>query len=145
VAELLRIRGRDVKVRRPWGVFFLSLVTVGIYYLVWYFKTNKELRSFGIDVSPGIALLAVSLGGILIIPPFVSQWRFYKRIGRAQQNVEMDHRISHVTGFVLYLIALIFLPIEVVYAQHHLNRLWRHLEEEQEKERAGMRGRAPVA
>ena len=29
------------------------------------------------------------------------------------------------SGFILYLIALIFLPVEVIYAQDELNKAWR--------------------
>lgn len=43
------------KTRNPWGVWLLSLITIGIYPLIWYFKINKELRDFdpSIDVQPG--------------------------------------------------------------------------------------------
>ncbi len=141
MAEAITIRGTTAKIRRPWGAFFLSLITFGIYYLVWYYKTNRELRdASGIDVSPGVALLAMSLGAVLIVPPFVSQWRYYKRIRQAQGDAGMDHSISHVTGFVLFLVALVLLPFEIPYAQHHLNRLWRHLQAEDFKHRSGMRG-----
>jgi Domain of unknown function (DUF4234) len=140
VAEVVRVDGVSAKLRRPWGVFLLVLVTLGIYYLVWYYKTNRELADYGIGDSPGLSLLAITLGGLLIVPPFVSEWRYYRRISQAQARAGMDHRISHVTGFVLYLIALIVLPFETVYAQHHLNRLWRHLVEEARKAELGMRG-----
>jgi hypothetical protein len=140
VAQAVTVDGAQVKLRNPWGVFLLVIVTLGIYYLVWYYKANRELRDFGSDVSPGVALLAITLGGLIIIPPFVSEWRFFKRIGEAQQRAGLEHRISHVTGFLLYLIALILLPFEAVYGQHHLNRLWRHVLEESEKAQLGLRG-----
>jgi formate hydrogenlyase subunit 3/multisubunit Na+/H+ antiporter MnhD subunit len=141
VAEKVAIRGNEAKIRRPWGAFFLALITLGIYYLVWYYKTNRELREIsGIDVSPGVAVLAISLGGLLIIPPFVSQWRFYKRIRQAQETAGLDHPVSHITGFVLFLVATVLLPFEIPYAQHHLNRLWMHEREEESKRAAGMRG-----
>ena len=140
MAESLQLDGASVKIRRPWGVFLLVLVTLGIYYLVWYYKTNRELADFGVGDSPGLSLVAITLGGLLIIPPFVSEWRYYRRIGEAQARAGIDHRISHVTGFVLYLIALILLPFETVYAHHHLNLLWRHRAEEAQKASLGMRG-----
>jgi hypothetical protein len=28
------------KIRSPWGVFFLALVTLGIYYLYWYYQAK---------------------------------------------------------------------------------------------------------
>ena len=140
MAEVLHLDSGSVKIRNPCGVFLLVLVTLGIYYLVWYYKTNRELANYGVGDSPGLSLLAVTLGGLLVVPPFVSEWRYYRRIGEAQARAGMEHRISRVTGFLLYLIALILLPFETVYAQHHLNRLWRHLAEEARKAELGMRG-----
>ena len=140
MAEVVQVGGGSAKLRNPWAVFLLILVTLGIYYLVWCYKTNRELADYGVGDSPGLSLVAITLGGFLIVPPFVSEWRFFKRIGDAQARAGMEHRISHVTGFVLYLIALILLPFEAVYGQYHLNRLWRHLVEEAQKAQLGMRG-----
>jgi hypothetical protein len=140
VAEQLALPHGGAKLRRPWGVFLLILVTLGIYYLVWYYKTNRELASYGVGDSPMTSVVAITIGGFLIVPPFVSEWRFFRRIGEAQQKAGLDHRISHVTGFVLYLLALVLLPFEAVYAQYHLNRLWRHLGDEARKGELGMRG-----
>jgi hypothetical protein len=141
MAETVAIRGRPAKIRHPWGVFLLALITFGIYYIVWYYKTNRELRDVaGIDVRPGIALLAITLGSFLVIPPFVSTWRFFKRIRQAQDAAGVSHPISHVTGFLLYIVAVFLFPVETPYAQHHLNRLWRHELEEEGKHQAGMRG-----
>ena len=141
MAEIVAIRGNRAKLRRPWAVFGLSLITFGIYYIVWYYKVNRELRDIGrIDVSPGVALLAITLGAFLIIPPFVSMWRFFKRIQRAQEAAGVEQPISHVMGFVLYLVAVILLPVETWYAQYHLNRLWQHELDEEGRRSAGMRG-----
>ena len=79
--------------------------------------------------------LAITLGGILIVPPLVSEWRFFKRIGRAQELVGLDHRISHVTGFLLVLLAYVLLPFEIAYGQHHLNRLWEQAAAQLERQR----------
>ena len=132
MAETVAIRGNNAKIRRPWAVFVLSLVTFGIYYIVCYYKVNREQRDIAkIDVSPGVALLAITLGALIIVPPFVSMWRFFKRIRSAQEAAGVEQPISHVMGFVLYLVAVFFLPVETWYAQYHLNRLWQHeLDEE---------------
>ena len=143
-----------VKIINPWVAFLLALVTLGIYYIFWFGIRNSELNDFGLSfggeknplrVSVFLAIVANTIGWLLIVPPFVSQWRYYRRIGRAQELAGLDHRISHVTGFLLYVVALFLLPFEIPYAQHHLNRLWEHVAAEREKAAAGMRGVAPTS
>jgi hypothetical protein len=143
VARSLHAYDVPVKERSPWGVFLIAIVTLGIYYLVWYYKVNREVRDFGqaltrrrmdpawaerTNVSPGGAVVAITLGGLLIIPPFVSTWRTGNRIKAAQEGAELPDPMSVGAFFVLYLLALIFLPFEITYAQANLNRLWRHVE-----------------
>ena len=70
MATEVNARGAYVKIRHPWGAFLLVLVTLGIYYLFWYFFINRELRDLGqasadsgdnrIEVNPWISLLAVT-------------------------------------------------------------------------------------
>ena len=38
MADLVTVEGIGYKRRNPWGVFGLSLVTIGIYYVVWWYK-----------------------------------------------------------------------------------------------------------
>jgi Domain of unknown function (DUF4234) len=148
MARKLEVRGAgEVKLPNPWLAFFLAIVTFGIYYVFWYGIRNSELNDFGnslgepnpLRVRVFLSIVAITIGGLLIVPPFVSQWRFYRRIARAQQLAGMDRRISHVTGLVLFLFAFFLLPFEIPYAQYHLNRLWRHEVEEAEKARLGTR------
>jgi hypothetical protein len=135
MATEVNARGAYVKIRHPWGAFFLVIITLGIYYLFWYFFINRELRDFGrvsadsesprIEVNPWVSLLAVSLGWFLIIPPFVSMYRTFKRIRAAQEIADVGPKASPGLGLVLFLIAVIFFPVEVPYAQINLNRVWR--------------------
>jgi hypothetical protein len=138
--------GVAVKLRRPWGAFTLAIVTFGLYYLFWYYLANRELAlAARIKVIPRLSLLAITAGALLIVPPFVSEWRFYGRIRRAQREAGFEHPINHVLGFGLWLIALFFLPFEIVYAQRELNRLWSHYESEQRKRLDGLRGEPAAA
>jgi hypothetical protein len=126
VAEQVQVRGTTVKIRNPFLVFLWSLVTLGIYYVVWYYKINRELRdASGIDVSPGVALLAVTLGWIVIVPPFVSWYRTFQRIVQAQRGAGLTQEASPILGFILFVVAVFLVPVEVVYAQDELNKLWR--------------------
>ena len=126
MAEERQVRGARVKIRHPAIVFVLAIVTLGIYYLYWYYTINRELRdAFSIEVNPWLSLLAVSLGGLLIVPPFVSWWRTFGRIREAQEAAGVENPVSQGLGFVLFIVATFFFPVELMYAQEHLNRLWR--------------------
>jgi len=115
------------RLRRPWGVFLLSIVTFGVYHLYWYYQANRELKDYGVGDHPVLSLLAQVPGALLIIPPFVSWWRFFGRLRDAQGRAGCAERVDHTTGIVLYVIAFFLLPFELVYAQHHLNSLWRQV------------------
>jgi Domain of unknown function (DUF4234) len=126
MAEKLQVGTARVKIRNPFGVFVLAIVTLGIYYLVWYYKVNRELRdAAGIDVSPIVALLAITVGWLIIVPPFVSWYRTFERIQQAQRQAGLTSEANPILGFILYLIALFVLPVELLYAQDELNKLWR--------------------
>jgi Domain of unknown function (DUF4234) len=124
MAELVRINGYEFKKRHPLGIWGLSLITLGIYYFVWYYKINKEARDYlGDDqIRPGIALLAVLLGWILLlIPPFVSTYRTGQRIGRMQEKAGVTDRISPGICLVLFIVW----RLDMIYMQEHLNRVWQ--------------------
>ncbi len=125
MAEQLRVGSTTVKIRNPFLVFVWSLVTFGIYYVVWYYKINRELRDAeGIAVSPVVAIIAITIGWIVIVPPFFSWYRTFERIASAQRAHGLPEA-SAVLGFILYVVAVFFLPVEVVYAQDELNKVWR--------------------
>ncbi len=126
MAEQLQVRGTTVKIRNPFLVFVWSLVTLGIYYVVWYYKINRELRdASGVDVSPVVAIVAITIGWIVIVPPFFSWYRTFERIVQAQRGAGTTGEASPILGFILYVIAVFLLPVEVIYAQDELNKVWR--------------------
>ena len=126
MAEELQVGTTRVKIRNPFGVFVLAIVTLGIYYFVWYYKVNRELRdAAGADVSPLLALLAITIGWFIIVPPFVSWYRTFQRIQQAQQQAGLTSEVNPILGFILYVVALYFLPFELLYAQDELNKVWR--------------------
>jgi Domain of unknown function (DUF4234) len=126
MAEEFQVGTTYVKIRNPFGVFALAIVTLGIYYVVWYYKVNRELRdAAGINVSPVTAILAITIGWVIIVPPFVSWYRTFERIQQAQRQAGLATEVNPILGFVLYLVALYLLPVELLYAQDELNKLWR--------------------
>jgi Ca2+/Na+ antiporter len=135
VAQVVRIRDTpaEAKIRHPLAVFGLVLLTLGIYYFVWYYKVNRELRDLGraageperLGTSPLTSLVAITFGAFIIVPPFVSFYNTFRRIEAAQEMSGTAERVSVALGFVLFLVGLIFFPVEVIYAQDELNRVWR--------------------
>ena len=128
MAETIRIDGHEFKKRSPLGVWGLSIITILVYYLVWYYKINDEARRYlGDDtIKPGIAVLAVSLGVVLIVPPFISIYRTGERIQRMQEKAGVTTTISPALALVA---ALVFIYVQVPYMQENLNRVWRRYEQ----------------
>jgi hypothetical protein len=121
--------GAQPKVRNPLGVIGLTLITLGIYQLVWYYKVNKELKDFGrvykdqelADSNPTNSILAIVPGFLLIIPPFVSYYRFIGRV-RKVERIGQSELTSGWLVLVLFLVISIVVP---AYVQSGLNDLWR--------------------
>ncbi len=86
------------KVRSFWVGLGLSVVTLGIYYYVWYYLINDELKDIGItkddqslaQSSPAMSVFAVLVGGMVIVPPFISIYNTGNRIKRAQRLAGID-------------------------------------------------------
>ena len=109
------------KRRNPWGVFGLTLLTLGIYWFVWYYKTNNHLRNYGIDNNPARAVLAITLGVFIIVPPFVSYYNTAERIRQAQERAGATERMSPVVALLLFIVVGGFaLP----YYQSQINKVW---------------------
>jgi hypothetical protein len=79
-----------------------------------------------LNVDPWVSVLAITFGSFILVPPFVSWYRTFKRIQAAQELSGIADTVSVGLGFVLYLVALFFFPVELIYAQMELNRLLRH-------------------
>lgn len=121
-------RGKQAKIRNPWAVGGLTLITLGIYYLFWYFYVNREMSDWGeehktdIGLSPGTSLVAITIGSFIIVPPYVSIFRTGKRMQLAQR-VGGVHGGSALTFFFLSVIPIANL-FSSVYLQSELNKVW---------------------
>lgn len=115
-----------VKIRNPWAVALLPIVTLGIYHLVWWYRINRELRDYGqakgydLGQNPTNSLLALFPGGLIIVPALVTYWRGVKRvIGASRLNGQ-----EPVNGWIA-IILFILIPIALwAYLQVALNRVW---------------------
>jgi hypothetical protein len=94
--------GKD---RSPAVVLGLSIITVGIYYLVWYYKINAEIRRHDPDikVSPGLAVLAQFF-------PIANLISGYSTAARIRQ-MQLDDGVTQTISPVVALLLQIFLGI----------------------------------
>ena len=128
---VLNEHGATAKIRNPWLVALFCVITIGIYYLFWYYFVNREMADYGeanrIDIghSPGMSVVAITIGGIIIIPPFVSIFHTGTRM-RITRRVAGRPGGSAGLFFVLSIIPIvgIFAP---TYLQSELNGAWERL------------------
>jgi drug/metabolite transporter (DMT)-like permease len=120
------VQRRVGKTRNPWGVWLIALVTLGVYFFVWYYKVNREMRDYDPDVNvdPALALFAVLLGWIVVfVFSWVSTVRAGNRIQQAQTTSGANERCNGWLGLLL----LILGAFNMVYYQSQLNKVWdRH-------------------
>jgi hypothetical protein len=129
MAYEMNIRGTQdqVKIRSPWAVALLPLITLGIYHLVWWYRINRELRDYGqargydLGQNPTNSVLALFPGGLIIVPALVSYWRGFKRIQGATRVAGNDAPSGWI-GIILY---FLLAPALWAYMQVALNDVWR--------------------
>jgi Domain of unknown function (DUF4234) len=123
MAETIAIEGQTYLKRDPLGVLGLSIITFGIYWFYWYYKINDEIRRFQKDesVRPGMALLAITLGWFIIVPPFISVYNTSLHLAAMEQRAGVVQQISPALNVIL----LVVISVGVgIYSQEHLNRVW---------------------
>ncbi len=128
MAEEIQIRGSDVvgKLRNPLGVVGLTFLTLGVYFFVWYYKVNKEMAALGrakrteeLGTSPGTSLVAVLLGWVLLVPPFVSQYKTCARLNKAEGTTGRQG----MEAGLLFLLWLFLGPVGHYIFQSNLNKV----------------------
>jgi hypothetical protein len=103
-------------------VIFFSIITLGIYYLVWVYKNHEEIKEHSSQGIGGVLGLVIALL-VGFITPFVlpSEIRkMYERDGK-------ESRVSGWTGLwaTLGILILIGPIVWFVKVQGALNRYWR--------------------
>jgi len=131
--------GKNRNIVLVWLVW--PLITLGIYHLVWWYKINREARDFDarIEVNPVLSLLAVTIGWIIIVPPYVSIYRTGDRIAQMQEAAGMQRSCNGVIG----IIGAFVVSLQALYYQAELNKIWAHLGSPQEGTTVTLPG-APV-
>jgi hypothetical protein len=123
MAETITIEGKPYLKRNPLGVFGLSFITVGIYFFYWYWKINDELSSFERDdsISPTRSLVAITLGWIIIVPPFIAIYNTAKHVQGDERRLRIQPELEPAFTIVFLILVSI---VNGLYVQEHLNRIW---------------------
>jgi Domain of unknown function (DUF4234) len=114
------------KIRNPWGVFGLLLITLGIYTIFWWYYVNREMRDYGeatgndLGQNPTNSALAWFPGSLIIVPHIVTAWRGTLR-AQSAQRVAGVLLLSGWIALILYLLLSIAFPS---YIQSELNKVW---------------------
>jgi hypothetical protein len=131
MAEEVQIAGTNAraKIRNPLAPALLPFITFGIYSLVWYYRINKELAEMGrarntdeLGTSPGTSLLAVMVGWIIIVPPFLSIYNTWKRAAAAERLTGVQGAMEPGLGFLL---SILLSPVGYYILQRDLNNVWQ--------------------
>jgi len=129
VGEEFRISGSTAtfKVRSPVWVGVWSLLTLGIYSVVWVYKTAREVSEYGktkgydLGQKPLNTGLAVFPGGLIIVPAIIALVRHTRRV---QQAERLAGRTEVLNGWLALILYLVLSPIYFSYVQSELNKVW---------------------
>jgi len=120
--------GSTAKIRNPIAVAVLSIVTLGVYVLFWWYFVNREMADYGrargtsdLGDSPTKSVLALFPGGLVVVPAIWTTVTTFQRI-QAAQRLNGQTPINGWLGFVL---VLVFSPAFYGYMQSGLNSAWR--------------------
>jgi len=131
MAEEVQIAGTPAtaKIRSPWAPALLPIITLGIYAIFWYYFINREMRDLGrarntdeLGESPGMSVLAVTLGALIIVPAVISVVHTFQRIQKAQRMAGIEPQANGWLGLVM---AVLISPVFYAYEQSELNKVWR--------------------
>ena len=147
MAQEMTIRGTQapVKIRSPWAVALLSIFTLGIYIIFWWYYVNRELRDYGeakgadLGQNPTNSALAVFPGLLIVIPPLVSFWNGFKRVQAAAGLAGTEAP----NGWIALILYLLISPAFFAYVQDSLNKVWER-EADQIGPAAGLPEAAPA-
>ncbi|MGA3147180.1 MAG: DUF4234 domain-containing protein [Acidimicrobiales bacterium] len=106
------------KIRNPWGVIGLSIITLGIYFIYWQYASFKELKDSSQEgIGGGLGLV------FAIFIPIVNSFMLPSEIGHLFERQGKAPPVTGVTGFWVFLPFVGFF-VWVVKVQGRLNEFW---------------------
>lgn len=125
--DAVAFKGATFERRSPGGIVLLAVLTLGIYFFVWWYKVNDELRSLGLRVDPVVSVMAVTIGIFLVVPPFVSVYKTAERIHEAELRSGAQEKMTPWAATAITIGAVVIPPLGLLvmpYLQTSLNSLW---------------------
>jgi hypothetical protein len=117
----------QAKVRGPITVAILSIVTLGLYAIYYWYVVNRELADHGrargtdeLGTSPGKSLAALMPGAFVIVPAIWTTVTTFRRV-QAAQRLAGQEPIDGWLGVVLF---VCIWPAYYGYLQSGLNSVW---------------------
>ena len=130
MAEQVQISGTEAtaKVRNVIAVAILTVVTLGIYLVCWWYFINRELADYGraqgtsdLGDSPTKSTLALFPGVLVIVPFLWTTVTTFQRV-QAAQRLAGQTPLNGWIGLILY---LVISPAFYAYMQSGLNGVWK--------------------
>lgn len=104
--------------RNPILTFVLVLLTLGIYALVWYYWTNRELNEVaGKDWNVGLFTA-------LLVVPVVNSWSAWKMASNIHAAARKKNVKPNVSRFGHFLLLGIVFVVGIPFVQADVNKLW---------------------
>jgi hypothetical protein len=125
-AEDITVRGVRARTRGPVITWLLLVVTLGIYGLFHWYYMNREMRDVSAAMgtpfgnAPGMSVLALFPGGILIVPA-IWTWVTTARRARDLRVMALDGRPGEVTSVPLAVLLGFIYGLNHPYLQASLN------------------------
>ena len=104
--------------RGPWFVALIGLVTLGIYWIYWYYKTGEEVKRYSGEGLGGVLWLVIGIV-VGIVMWFVAP----SEVGKLYSREGEQQPVSGKTGFWMFL-PLVGYFVWTIKVQGALNRFW---------------------
>ena len=130
MAQEIEIRGAGAtaKTRNVVAVAVLSVITLGIYLVFWWYFINREMADYGrargtaaLGDSPAKSTLALFPGALVVVPAIWTTVTTFQR-AQAAQRLSGQTPLNGWIGLILY---LVLAPAFYAYLQSGLNGVWK--------------------
>ena len=108
-------------------VAVLTVVTLGIYTIVWWYYINEELADHGrsrgtreLGDDPMRSTLALFPGALVVVPAIWTTVTTFQRVQAAQR---LNGQVP-INGWIGLILAMVFNPALYAYLQSGLNSAW---------------------